>query len=127
MSTLATVLIVAGVLVVLLFVGGVLGARKRDRQVAPDFQRHLEQADRALEVARAGDRGWDPVVLEQTVQEALARSHPGATFESVHLVLVEDQPGVHNDRAHYEAHGGDRRVRVVLSRDDSGWHGETVG
>lgn len=124
MSTLAIVLLVLGVLVVLMFVGGVLGARKRDRQFAPVFHRHLEQADRALEVARAGDRGWDPAVLERTAHETLARSHPGTSFDSVQLVLVDDQPGVHRDRAYYEAHAGDRRVRVVLTRDDSGWHGE---
>ncbi|MGI8750032.1 MAG: hypothetical protein ACR2J6_05720 [Thermoleophilaceae bacterium] len=127
MSTLAIVLIVAGVIVVLLLAGGVLGARKRDRHTAPAFHRHLEQADRALEVARAGDRGWDPAVLERAVQETLSRSHPGVAFESVHLVLVDDQPGVERDRAHYDAHGGERPVRVVLTRDDSGWHGETAG
>ncbi len=126
MSTLAIVLVVVGVLVVLLFVGGVVGARKRDQRFASVFHRHVKQVDRALEVARASDRGWDPAVLEETAREALLRSHPQSSFDSVQLVVVDDQPGVHHDRAHYEAHDGEHRVHVVLTRDDSGWHGETT-
>ena len=125
MSTLAVVLIVLAVLIVLLFIGGLVAVRRRDRSEAPVFERNLQEADQALEAARAGDRGWDPVVLERTVQEALARSHPGIPFDRVVLVLVDDQPGVTHDRAHYEAHAGDQQVRVVLNRDESGWRGET--
>jgi hypothetical protein len=125
LSILGIVLIVVGVLVVALLVGGLLGARRRERDIGPQFTRHLEQADRALQAARANDRGWDPTLLEQTVLDTLARSHPGISFDPVYLVLVDDQPGVERDRAHYEAHGDDERVRVVLTRDESGWHGET--
>ena len=38
---------------------------------------------------------------------------------------MEDRPGVEEDRAHYDAHAGSERVRVVLTRDRAGWHGET--
>jgi hypothetical protein len=126
-STLAVVLIAVAVLFVLFLAGGVLGARRRAARDAPVFDRNLQRADRALEVARAGDREWDPEVLERTAREALARSHRGTEFESVQLVLVDDQAGVAHDRAHYEAHAGDERVRVILTRDESGWHGETAG
>ena len=83
-------------------------------------------ADRALERARAEDRGWDPALLEAAVREALARSHAGTQFEDLVLVLVDDRPGVHEDRAHYDAHAGGERVRVVLTRDEQGWRGETA-
>lgn len=127
MSTLGVVVIVVGVVFVLLLVGGLLGARKRDRHGAPVFHRHLARADQALQEARANDRGWDPEVLERTVQDTLSRSHPGVQFESVQLVLVDDRPGVEQDRAHYEARGEVGKVHVVLSRDEAGWRGETAG
>jgi hypothetical protein len=107
--------------VVLFFVGGLLGARKRDRKVAPDYERHLAEADRALEAARAADRGWDRSGMERVAYEALARAHPGVTFERLQLVLVDDRPGVTEDRAQFDATGDGRRVGVVLTRGDAGW------
>jgi hypothetical protein len=126
LSTLTIVLIVVALVLVALFIGGLVAARARDRAVAPQYQRHLREADRALEAARAEDRGWEPSLLEAATQDALGRSHPDKAFERLVLVLVEDRPGVHEDRAHYEAHAGDERVRVVLTRDEQGWRGETA-
>jgi len=126
MSTLTIVLIVAAVIVIVLFVGGLVAARARDREQAPHYQEHLRQADQALERARAEDRGWDPLLLEAAARDALARSHPGTDFDQLVLVLVDDRPGVHEDRAHYDAFGGDQQARVVLTRDDRGWQGETA-
>jgi len=126
MSTLTIVLIVAAVILIALFIGGLVAARARDREVAPKYDEHLRDADRALERARAEDRGWDPALLETAVREALARSHAGTQFEDLVLVLVDDRPGVHEDRAHYDAHADGDRVRVVLTRDEQGWRGETA-
>ena len=56
MSTLAIVLIVLGVAVVALFVGGFLARRRHDRRYAGTYARNLEEADRALETARAEAR-----------------------------------------------------------------------
>lgn len=125
MSTLAIVVIAVVGVLVLLLAGGIAGARRRARRDAPEFDRRLAEADRALQVALAGDRGWDPALLRRAADEALARSHPGVAFDPVHLVWVEDRPGVEEDRAHYDAHAGSERVRVVLTRDRAGWHGET--
>ena len=55
---------------------------------------------------------------------------PGAPEapRDLHLVLVDDRPGVEEDRAHFGAAGGDGEVRVVLARDPSGgWTVESVG
>ena len=121
MSVLAIVLIVVGALVALLFVGGLIARRKHDEQLAPDYLRHIAEADNALEEARAVDRGWNRAEMEALARQALEGAHPATTFERLHLVLVDDQPGVHADRAHFEAWDGDRAVRVVLTRSDAGW------
>jgi hypothetical protein len=125
-TTLAIIILVLAVVVVLFLVGGLLGARRRDTEMAPVYQEHLRDADHALEQARAADRGWDRDVMEGVVRSALADSHPGTTFDRLDLVLVDDQPGVHRDRAHFEAHAGDRPVRVVLSRGETGWSVDPV-
>ena len=125
-STLAIVLIVVGVVILLLLAGGLLGARRRDRRRAPTYAEHLRQADHALEQARAADRGWDREVMERIVRDTLAHEHPGTVFDRIELVLVDDQPGVAEDRAHFEGVDGDRRVQVVIARSDSGWAPERV-
>ncbi len=127
MDPLVIILIAAGVMVGLFFLGGVLGARRRAREQAPDLERHIADADQALEQARAADKGWDRAVMEGIVREALAREHPGTTFDRLDLVLVDDRPGVVEDRAHFEASNADRRVSVILARAESGWTAERVG
>ena len=127
MTLLATILIILAVLLLLLFVGGLVASRRRARQTAPEYARHLSEADRALERAKASDRGWDREVMEEVARESLAREHPGTTFDRLDLVLVDDRPGVTEDRAHFEASNAERRVPVILSRGESGWIAERVG
>jgi len=127
MSTLTIVLIVVAIVVIVLFIGGLIAVRARDREEAPHYDEHLREADQALERARAEDRGWDPALLEAAVRDALARSHAGTDFRQLVLVLVDDRPGVREDRAHYDAHAADQKVRVVLTRDEQGWRGQTAG
>lgn len=126
MSTLAIVLLVLAAIVVLAFVGGVLGARRRDRAIAPSYSQHLREADHALEQARATDRGWDRSMMEDVARSALAEDRPGVNFEELQLVLVDDRPGVVEDRAHFEAVGSEGRVLVVLARGEAGWIAEQV-
>lgn len=127
MSVLAIIVIVVAFLVILLFVGGLVAAGRRAREDAPEYARHLAEADHALEQARATDKGWDRAVMEQVVRDALASAHPGTGFDRLDLVLVDDRPGVTEDRAHFEASNADRQVSVILSRGDSGWIAERVG
>ena len=124
MDPLLIVLIAAAVLIGLLFLGGVFGARRRDRQQAPELERHIAEADQALEQARAADKGWDRAALEAAAREAVQRARPDFTPEELHLVLVDDRPGVTEDKAHFVASGGGDQVRVVLARSDAGWHVE---
>jgi hypothetical protein len=120
MSTLAIVLIIIAAVLVLLLVGGFAGAARRNRQT-PHYERHLAEADRALEQARAADKGWDRALLESAARDALATEKPGWPYSDLALVLVDDRPGTAEDRAHFIASGEEGETRVVLARRDSGW------
>lgn len=126
MSTLAVILIVVGLLVLLLLVGGATAVRRRAREGAADYAAHVAAADHALEAARAADRGWDRDVMEDVARAALNEHHEGWDYRTLELVLVDDRPGVERDRAEFEASDGDRRVRVTLARDETGWSAERV-
>ena len=127
MSTLAIVLIVAGVVLAVFIVLGFLGARARDRRGAGVWAQHVAQADAQLEQARASDRGWDKSVMEEAARSALSSSRPGWAVDDLHLVLVDDRPGTDEDRAHYVALGdGGDEARVVLTRQGDRWSAESV-
>lgn len=121
MSVFVIVLIVLGAILALFFVGGLIAARRQANQ--PDFLEHIEAADRALERARATDKGWDREKLEQAALAALRTERPGSTWDAVHLVLVDDQPGVADDVAQLLAIGPEGQVRVALARREGGdWY-----
>ena len=122
MDPLVIILIAAGVVLVLFFLGGLLGARRRDREQAPDLERHIAEADQALEQARAAERGWDRAAMEEAARQAAEQARPGFSAERLDLVLVDDRPGVTEDTAHFVASGGGEQVRVVLARSEAGWH-----
>ncbi len=119
-SVLAIVLIVVGVLLVLLFIGGLAAARRREVEGAGQYAEHVAAADSALEEARAADRGWDRDLLEDLVRRALAERRPGWRVDALHLVLVDDRPGVAEDRAHFVAEGGGNSAQVVVERSHEG-------
>src|ERR671917_965268 len=121
MSTLAIVLVAIGALIAIFIVLGFLGTRARDRRQAGTWAQHVAEADSALEQARAADRGWDRDMMEAAVQRALGESRPGWTYDDLHLVLVDDRPGVSEDRAHFMAMGSDANVRVILAREGDRW------
>ena len=118
MSVLAIVLIVIAVLAVLLFIGGLVYSRRRLSD--PALENHISRADQALEEARANDRGWDRALLEEAARRTLAEQRPGFGVNQMLLVLVDDRPGVEEDRAHMMAMGDEGEARVVLTRDPEG-------
>ena len=125
-STLAVVLVVLGVLILLLLAGGVAGARRRSRLHGPALEHALAEADRALEQARAADKGWDRTVLEAVCRKALEAERPELRYERLELILVDDPPGVDHDRAHFVATGSEGVARVILARREEGWAAERV-
>jgi hypothetical protein len=126
MSTLVWILIIVAVLVVILFIGGLVAVRRRDRAQAGAWERHVAQADAALEQARALDRGWHRETMEEAARRALREQRPDHDYKDLHLVLVDDQPGVEEDRAHFVAVGPGGEVRLVLARDGDRWIAEQV-
>lgn len=126
MSTLGIVLIVIAAVLLVLLIGGFAGAARRRNRQAPHYDRNLAEADRALEQARAADKGWDREALEASAREALANEKPGWSYDELVLVLVDDRPGVSEDRAHFVASGNGEETRVVLARRESGWVAELL-
>ena len=127
MSPLAIVLIVIGVLLLLLFVGGSVAARRHSVAGEGQLLERIAAADRALEAARAADRGWDPIRLEEAARQALARERPDFRYDALQLVLVDDRPGTDEDRAEIAAVGADEVVRVGVVRRGGDWVAEHVG
>jgi hypothetical protein len=65
--------------------------------------------------------------MEESARNAIAAERPGWAFQDLALVLVDDRPGVTEDRAHYVAVADGEEVRVVLTRRDGAWEPESVG
>jgi hypothetical protein len=126
LSTLGIILIVLGAIVLLFVIGGALGVARRSRVQGATFAEHVEAADSALEQARALDKGWHRETMEEAARAAIAESRPGWGFDDLHLVLVDDRPGVSEDRAHFMAMGSDAAVRVILAREGDRWVAERV-
>ena len=126
MSPLAIVVIVVAALLVILLVGGLIGARRRADATAHDLHERIVAADRALEAARAADRGWDPVRLEEAARVALERERPDFRYDKLHLVLVDDRPGKEEDRAEMAAVGTEGVVRVAVTRRGDSWVADSV-
>jgi hypothetical protein len=117
-SVLAIVLIVLVALALVFLAGGYVVAKRRaDR---PGREDNIRAADNALEQARAADRGWDRELIEAAARRALSEQRPGFEPSSLDLILVDDRPGVEEDRAHLVAAHPEKPVRLVLCRDPSG-------
>src|SRR5215218_1594336 len=125
-STLAIVLIVFAVVIGIALILGWLGIRARNRRRGPWYAEHVAAADAALEQARAGDKGWHRESMERVAREALERSRPGWAYRQLHLILVDDRPGVSDDRAQFMAVADDDEARVILARVDDRWVAERV-
>ena len=126
MSTLEIILIVVAALVLLIFIGGLLGARRRAEHEKAHYAEHVAAADSALEQARAADRGWNRTIMEEAARSALRDERPEHLYEGLHLVLVDDKPGTDEDEAHFMAIGDAGEVRVVLAREGDHWRAQRV-
>jgi len=124
MDLILIIVIAVTVLAVFFFIGGYIVVRRR----AEHWEEHVAEAERALEAAWSADKGWDRGLLDLAVRQALEAQHPGQAYSDFHLVLVDDRPGVAEDKAHFVCTGGDGDVRVVLARDAAGeWRVDSVG
>ena len=110
----------------LFFIGGLLAVRRRSRRLGDKFYEDLRVAEESLERARASDKGWHGDTMAEAARSALEQARPGWPIEHVHLVYVDDRPGVDEDRAHYVAIGPRGEARVILARQGDQWVAETV-
>lgn len=127
MSPLAIAAIVLLAVLAVLFVGGLIAARRHAADNEEQLDAHIASADRALEAARAADRGWDPVLLEEAARVALERERPDFRYDRLHLVLVDDRPGTDEDRAELAATGDQGVLRVRVTRRGGSWVADNVG
>jgi hypothetical protein len=126
-STFAIVLIAVVAVLALFLLVGFLGTRARDRHQAGSWEESVRSADAALAQAAASDRGWQRDAMESAARAALDEHRPGWRFGVIHLVLVDDRPGIEEDRAHFVAVGdGGDEARVILSRQGDRWSAERV-
>ncbi len=126
-STFAIVLIAVGAVLAVFILLGLLGARARARRRAGSWEEAVRSADAALAQAAASDRGWQREAMESAARSALDQQRPGWAYRAIHLVLVDDRPGIEEDRAHFVAIGdGGDETRVVLARQGDSWSAERV-
>ena len=119
------ILIVVLLLLAALVLSGFVATRRRaDHDTG--YEAHVAEADEALEVARAADKGWDREVLDGVTRQALAGERPDQQFDEIHLVLVDDRDGMEQDRAHLVAIGPRGEARVVLARQAGTWKIDSV-
>jgi type II secretory pathway pseudopilin PulG len=119
-SALAIIVIVVLALLLLLFVGGMVANARRSRAEDPQLRESLREADRALALARAEDRGWDRGTLEAAAREAFAARSPVEPRE-LQLVKVLDRPGIEDDQCVFRVVTDVGSEEILLVRTGGGW------
>jgi hypothetical protein len=125
-STLAIVLIAVNAVIIVFLVLGFVALRARDRRDAGSWEEAVRSADAALAQAATADRGWHREAMESAARLALEEERPGWRYDALHLVLVDDRPGIEEDRAEFVAVGNGDQVTVVLTRQGDRWSAERV-
>jgi type II secretory pathway pseudopilin PulG len=120
-STFAIVVIVVVVLLLLLIVGGMVATARRSRAEAGDMRATLREADQALAMARAQDRGWERAALEAAAREAFASRSP-VDVRELQLIQVIDRPGTEDDQALFRVVTDVGSEEILLARRGGAWH-----
>jgi hypothetical protein len=119
-SAIAIIVIVVLGLLLLLFVGGLIANARRARAGDPQLRATLLEADQALALARAEDRGWDRASLEAAAREAFASRSPIEPRE-LHLVKVVDRPGIEDDQCVFSVVTDVGSEEILLVRTGGAW------
>ncbi|HEX6696742.1 MAG TPA: hypothetical protein VF080_08110 [Solirubrobacteraceae bacterium] len=120
MSPIAIIVIVVVILVVLLIVGGLVANGRRAREQEDETLSAVREADQALALARAGDRGWERAVLEAAAREAFAARSPAEVRELL-LMQVVDRPGTEEDQALFRVVTDVGSEEILLVRHGDAW------
>lgn len=115
-------LIVIGAVILVLFVGGTIGAARLRAAREHHLAHQLAAADRALAAARALDRGWERERLEEAARTAVERRAPGIVIAQMDLVQVVDRPGTEHDHARFRVtDAAGAHHDVMLARHGDAW------
>jgi hypothetical protein len=109
------------VLVIVLAIGGWFATKRRTESRSDDLYAQLREADEALALAHAEDKGWERGRLEEAARALFAETYAGERLEALQLVQVVDRPGTDEDQAVFRAitDGGERTL--TLGRRDGAW------
>ena len=116
----AIIVIVVVVLLVLLIVGGLIANGRRARDQEDETLSAVREADQALALARASDRGWERAVLEAAAREAFAARSPAEVRELL-LMRVVDRPGTEEDQALFRVITDVGSEEILLVRHGGVW------
>jgi hypothetical protein len=119
-SAIAIILIIVVVLLVLLIVGGLVANGRRAREQEDETLSAVREADQALALARASDRGWERAVLEAAAREAFAARSPAEVRELL-LMRVVDRPGTEEDQALFRVVTDVGSEEILLVRHGDTW------
>jgi hypothetical protein len=117
----AIVLIVLFVLLLVLVLGGIAASARRAHAREASLRRQIAEANEALALARADDRGWDRDTLDAAARAAFAERHPGWSIDALLLVQVVDRPGTDADEAVFRVQSGERETSITLGRRQGEW------
>jgi hypothetical protein len=123
---LLVILIAFGALLLLLALGGAVANARRQRRLQGRFDADLDEVNRALAEAHAGDKGWEPAALEATARRFFERERPGQEVRGLTLVQVVDRIGTEEDKAVFRVETPDGTARLRLGRRDGEWVSEGV-
>jgi type II secretory pathway pseudopilin PulG len=119
-SVIAIIIVVFVLLVILLSVGGFIASRRRAERGQDDLLVAVREADQALALARASDRGWERAVLEAAAREAFAARSPVEVRELL-LMRVVDRPGTEEDQALFRVITDAGSEEILLVRQGGAW------
>ena len=120
MSAIAIIVIVVVLLFVLLIVGGLVANARRARGGEDQLLAALHEADRALALARAEDRGWHREAMEAAARTAFAARSP-AEIRELLLLQVVDRPGTEEDQALFRVVTDAGSEEILLVRHEDVW------
>jgi hypothetical protein len=119
-SALAIIIIVVVVIILLLIVGGFVANARRLSGEKAELRATLREADQALALARAEDRGWERSALEDAARAAFAARSPVEPRELL-LVKVVDRPGTEEDQALFRVITDAGSEEILLMREGDAW------
>ena len=108
-------------LILLLALGGAIASARRQAAREADLRRRIGEANEALALAHAQDKGWDRATLEPPRAPRSRERYPGQPIDALHLVQVVDRPGTEEDEAVFRVVTAGTEKTITLGRRHGDW------